>query len=70
MIWIAAMALAFVFIKLGMLIILVKLLTIALQLALLVVAGFTIIFIWHKVFGQKLRIYKMNQSKRIISNGK
>lgn len=69
MIWIVGLLLAFVFIKLGMLMITVKLLAIALQLALLVLAVLGIVFIWRKVFGQKLRKYEAWIPKRIISKG-
>lgn len=70
MIWIFGLLLAFVFVKLGMLIIMVKLLAVALQLALLVVAGFAIVFMWRKLFGAKLNTYKVLQPKQIISRGK
>lgn len=67
MIWIVGLLLAFVFIKLGMLIIMVKLLAIALQLALLVIAGFGLAFLWRKLFGAKLKTYKAWSRKQIIS---
>lgn len=69
MIWIVGFLLAFVFIKLGMLIIMVKLLEIGLSLALLVIAGLTIAFLWRKVSGQKPKPYKIWTPKRIISKG-
>lgn len=50
MIWIAAGVMAFVFIKLGMLIVMVKLLEILLSLALLAFFGFTLVFIWRRLF--------------------
>ena len=69
MIWIAILAMSFVFIKLGMLIVMVKVLAIALQLALLVIAGLAIAFFWRKLFGSKLKTYKLWQPKQIISKG-
>lgn len=69
MIWIIGLFLAFVFVKLGMLIIMVKLLAVALQLALLVIAGSAIAFLWRKMSGQKPKIYKIWTPKRIISKG-
>lgn len=69
MIWIVGFLLAFVFIKLGMLIIMVKLLAIALSLALLVIAGLAIAFLWRKVSEQKPKIYQIWTPKRIISKG-
>lgn len=53
MVWIVGLLMAFVFIKLGMLIIMVKLLAVALQLALLALAVMGIIYVWRKVFGAK-----------------
>ncbi|MDD2719939.1 MAG: hypothetical protein PHH47_01355 [Gallionella sp.] len=70
MIWIVGLLLAFVFVKLGMLIIMVKLLAVALKLALLVIAGFAIAFMWRKLFGLKLNTCKVFQPKQIISRGK
>lgn len=67
MIWIAGLLVAFVFIKLGMLLIMVKVLAIALQLALLTLAVLAIIHIWRKLFGPKLKTYKVWQPKRLTS---
>ena len=48
MIWIAAIALAFVFVKFGMLLILVKLLLVGMQLAGLIIVGLVATFLWQK----------------------
>lgn len=67
MIWIAGLLIAFVFIKFGMLLIMVKLLEIALQAALLVIAGLGIAFIWRKLFGSKLSKQRTWQPEKFIS---
>lgn len=69
MIWIAGLLIAFVFIKLGMLLVMVKVLTIALQLALLTLAVLAIVYIWRKLVGSKLKTHKAWQPKRIIPKG-
>ena len=69
MFWIAILAMSFVFIKLGMLVVMVKVLAIPLQLALLVIAGLAIAFFWRKLFAPKLKTYKLWQPKQIISKG-
>lgn len=48
MIWIAAMALVFVFVKFGMLLILVKLLLVGVQLAGLIIVGLVTTLLWRK----------------------
>lgn len=67
MIWIVGLLLAFVFVKLGMLIIMVKLLGVALQLALLTLAVLAIVYIWRKLVGPKLKTYKAWQPKKLTS---
>lgn len=69
MIWIAGLLIAFVFIKLGMLLVMVKVLAIALQLALLTLAVLAIVYIWRKLVGPKLKVHKGWQPKQIISKG-
>lgn len=69
MIFIAGLLIAFVCIKFGMLLIMVKLLEIALQAALLVIAGLGIAFIWRKVFGPKLSQQKTWRPEKFISKG-
>jgi len=64
MIFIAGLLIAFICIKFGMLLVMVKLLAIALQLALLVIAGLAIMFIWQKLFGLKPMKYMAWQSKK------
>lgn len=69
MIWIAGLLIAFMFIKLGMLLIMVKVLAISLQLALLTLAVLAIVYVWRKLVGPKLMAYKSWQPKQIISKG-
>jgi len=69
MIWIIGLLMAFVFVKLGMLIVMVNLLAIALQLALLVLAVLAIAYVWRKMFGSKLKTNKAWPYKQIISKG-
>lgn len=69
MIWIAGLLIAFVFIKLGMLLVMVKVLAIALQLALLTLAVLAIVYIWRKLVEPKLKTHKAWQPKQITSNG-
>lgn len=69
MIWIVGLLMAFVFIKLGMLIIIVKLLAVALQLALLALAVLGVIYVWRKVFGGKSDQQVVWHSKQINSKG-
>lgn len=67
MIWIAGLLIAFVFIKLGMLFVMVKVLAIALQFALLALAVLAIVHIWRKLAGPKLKTYKAWQPKKLTS---
>lgn len=53
MIWIASMALAAVLVKLGMLLILVKLLFIGMKLSLFIIAGLVAVIIWRKFFQRR-----------------
>ncbi|MBI5917947.1 MAG: hypothetical protein HY849_01050 [Nitrosomonadales bacterium] len=69
MIWIIGLLMAFVFIKLGMLIIMVKLLAVALQLALLALAALGVIYVWRKVFGAKPNPQVVWHSKQINTKG-
>lgn len=69
MVWIVGLLMAFVFIKLGMLIIMVKLLAVALQLALLALAVLGIIYVWRKVFAAKPNPQVVWHSKQINSKG-
>ncbi|MBI3478742.1 MAG: hypothetical protein HY016_00040 [Nitrosomonadales bacterium] len=52
MIWIAMLATSFVFIKLGMLLVLVKVLTLGVMGAALVIAGLVGAIIWRKVLSK------------------
>lgn len=67
MIWIAGLFIAFLFIKLGMLLVMVKVLAIALQLALLALAVLAIVYIWRKLAGPKLKSYGGWQPKKLTS---
>ena len=69
MIWIIGLFMAFVFVKFGMLIIMVKLLAIALQLALLALAVLAIIYVWRKLIEPKLMAHKAWQPEKFISKG-
>jgi hypothetical protein len=69
MVWIVGLLMAFVFIKLGMLIIMVKFLAVALQLALLALAVLGIIYVWRKVLGAKPDPQVVWHSKQINSKG-
>lgn len=67
MIFIAGLLIAFLCIKFGMLLIMVKLLEIALQLALLALAVLGVTFIWRRLFGKNQNQYKAWQPKKLIS---
>lgn len=67
MIWIVGLLIAFVFIKLGMLLVMVKVLAIALQLALLTLAVLAIVYIWRKLAVPKLKTYGGWRPKKLTS---
>ncbi len=69
MIWIAMLVMSFVFVSLGMLMVMVKLLTIALSVALLVIACFVIAFIWRKFIAPMLSKQKVWEQEQLISKG-
>lgn len=69
MIWIAILALSFVFVNLGMLIVMVKVLTAALALALLVIVGFVVSQIWRRFVVPILGRQKVWQPKQLFSKG-
>ncbi len=69
MIWITVLAMSFVFFSLGMLVVTVKLLTIALSVALLVIACFAIAFIWRKFIAPMLSKQKIWKREQLSSKG-
>lgn len=69
MIWIAMLAMSFVFVSLGMLMVMVKVLTIALAVALLIVTGFVVALAWRKLIVPMLGRHKAGQQNWLVAKG-
>jgi len=59
MIWIAALALSYVFVRLGMLLVLVNFLTFGIKLAVLIISGLLVVLLWRKSLFRNLFVRKV-----------